>query len=80
MPRLTPRHGTVTWYVNHKCRCAVCLDHWAAHMRAYRAKRKAQGLCMECPKRTPRYRCDACRADYNRYCRTLRGRSIDDAA
>jgi hypothetical protein len=43
-----PRHGTVTGYSNHKCRCPDCRKAWAVYFgprcKAYRARNVAAGL------------------------------------
>lgn len=35
-------HGTVSGYVNHKCKCQPCKDAQAARIRRQRANRKAK--------------------------------------
>lgn len=41
----TPKngHGTVTMYMNKKCRCADCRARWSEYQRAYREKNPRRG-------------------------------------
>lgn len=42
------KHGTLGGYANHKCRCDLCATTFRIYQRAYRAKKKALGLCHWC--------------------------------
>jgi hypothetical protein len=35
-------HGTVSGYLNYRCRCALCRSAWAEYSRSYRQRRKAR--------------------------------------
>lgn len=35
------KHGTVTAYTGHKCRCAKCREAWRVHQRKYQRRRRA---------------------------------------
>jgi hypothetical protein len=43
------KHGTLTGYIHHACRCDACRAANTSHRKAQRARHKAQGLCLECP-------------------------------
>ena len=36
-----PRHGTVSAYNNHQCRCPECRAGWAAYQRELRQRKRA---------------------------------------
>jgi beta-galactosidase GanA len=64
-------HGTISEYVNHKCRCTECREAWRAYMTALRAKRsewvRANGLPIGIAHGSSAYtnwgcRCDSCRS------------------
>lgn len=44
----TLTHGTLGGYNNHKCRCEACSTVFREYQRAYRASKKARGLCHWC--------------------------------
>ena len=81
-----PRHGSVTGYDRHKCRCDACRAGHAGRARARRAKTAA--LRPTPYWKEPGYtwhgtrggytnhkcRCDACRAAWNEYCLGARKR------
>ncbi len=86
-----PRHGTVSEYNNHKCRCAPCREA----NREYRRKRRT--LYIADKERTPDHgtrneysnygcRCDKCREAYsiyqknNKAARAARGLSAGNAS
>ena len=38
-------HGTITGYVNHKCRCDRCRERWSKYTSEYRAEKFSETRC-----------------------------------
>lgn len=41
-------HGTIGGYSNQLCRCPRCAEAWRGAMKAYKAKKRANGQCHDC--------------------------------
>ena len=42
------KHGTRTAYVNHRCRCSLCIQSQNEYSRAYYRKQRAKKVCAVC--------------------------------
>ncbi len=40
------KHGTLTGYTYHKCRCATCVAYWSDYQHAYHLRRKPDLLAL----------------------------------
>lgn len=59
------RHGTVTGYNNHGCRCVLCRDAFSEHCRQRRRRVREATRCPNCGGPGGLFRdneCDACHA------------------
>lgn len=70
------RHGTVSAYTNHACRCLDCKRaNYAGHRARYELLR-SQGLCVRCKQTAGAFAmCPACRAKNIVYHRAYKKRA-----
>jgi len=60
---MTVTHGTLSTYMNHRCRCKRCRGANTVYRRARVKMLRSRHLCIDCAEPSPdgTHRCQACR-------------------